>query len=57
MESDDNDCDGFHVGQVYDDKSRLIMIVVTSNYQIKVVRSSTTRYEVRCFHDNCKWYL
>ena len=61
IESDDNDCDGFHVGQVYDDKKALKQKVylhaVTSNYQIKVVRSSTTRYEVRCFHDNCKWYL
>ena len=52
------DSDEFHIGQVYDDKKnlkqKLSLYAVTYNFQFKVVHSSTTRYEVYCFHDTCK---
>ena len=61
IESGSADSDEFHIGQVYDDKKGLkqkfSLYVVTHNFQFKVVRSSTTRYEVHCFHDTCKWKL
>ena len=52
------DSDDFRIGQVYDDKKvlkqKLSLYAITHNFQFKVVRSSTTRYEVHCFHDTCK---
>ena len=61
IESGAADSDEFRIGQVYDDKKnlkqKLSLYAVTQNFQFKVVRSSTTRYEVRCFHDTCKWKL
>ena len=55
------DSDDFRIGQVYDDKKvlkqKLSLYAVTKNFQFKVVCSSTTRYEVHCFHDTCKWKL
>ena len=58
IESGSANSDEFRIGQVYDDKKglqqKLSLYAVTHNFQFKVVCSSTTRYEVHCFHDTCK---
>ena len=61
IESSSFDSNEFLISQVYDDKKRLkqnlFMYAVTHNFQFKVVRSSTTQYEVHYFYDTCKWKL
>ncbi|XP_024179315.1 uncharacterized protein LOC112185307 [Rosa chinensis] len=49
------------VGQLYPSKKALKlhlgMLVIRKNYEFKVNRSTSDRFEVRCVDPNCKWRL